>query len=161
MVGTTQNAGVGIDRKGDEVVLRGGSEKAFPAVAWSIFVLIGLSMVTVGTALADRVTGGLVLIFVGWVFIRLLRVQVRASTDTLVIRGWWRSRTLRWADVIGAEVVAANPASRLFGILRVRDASEGWTKVDGIGNWLRSADPDALPVAIMAAEINKRAAAAR
>jgi len=118
-------------------------------------------MLTVGTALADRVTGWLVLIAAGWVFFRLLRVQVRATGDVLVVRGWWRSRTMPWSEVAGAEVVAANPRSRLFAVLRVDDAAGRAFKVDGVGSWLRTSEPDALPVAVMAAEINKRAGAPR
>ena len=149
---------VGVRQRGESVVLGGGSEKAFLSVCWSVFVLIGLSMVAVGTAVADRVTGGVVLAGSGWVLARLLRAEVVAHPNTLVIRGWWR-RTLTWSEVAGADVVAANPATRLFGILRVQDGSGRRIKVDGIGYWMRSRDPATLPVGLMAAEINRRAGA--
>lgn len=148
---------MGIRRKDQEVILGGGSEKWLLAVAWSIFMVIGLSMVSVGTAVADRVTGILVVGFSGWVLVRLVRVQVRATRDALLVRGWWRHRTVSWTEVQHAEVAAANPGSRMFAILVITTTTGTRIRVDGIGNWMPAKKKDALPVAIMAAEVNERA----
>src|SRR5205807_54569 len=131
--------------------------KGFLGAAYSVFVLIAVSMITLGNGAADRVTGAIVLLASGWVLFRLARVQVRISTSHLLIRSWWRSRRLSWDEVVGAEVIPANPMSRLFAILMVRLRDGGRVKVDGIGNWMRRRERDALPVAQMAAAINDRA----
>src|SRR5439155_20455819 len=120
---------------------------------------IAVYILLAGKTAGDKLFGALVLGAAGYSFVRLVRVQVRAEPDQLVVRGWLRTRHLRWNDVSEATVISANPISGLFDILLVIERSGKRTKVDGVGSWTRRRPGAAHSVANMAAEINRRAAA--
>lgn len=150
---------MGFERQGYDAVLAGGAEKVWMAVAWSVFLLVGVALLT-GDVPGDFESGVLLTAFSLWALVRLVRAQVRTTPDRLLIRGRWRTRHLRWDEVAGAEVVPANAGTNLFGILRVTLVNGRSIKVDGVGDWLPRRDPSTLAVTSMAAEINQRVAAA-
>ena len=143
---------------GGTTALGGTGEKFWLALCWSVFVLIGASGAAYGENAGERVFSAAFLAVNAVLLVRIIRIQVRAEPDHLVLRGLLRTRRLPWDQVESALVVPTNDFG-LFGIVRITDRAGRRVKADGVGNWLPRRDVEGLPVSRMAAVINGRARA--
>ena len=134
---------VSLNTTGDVVVLRGVVTKALGGCGIGVIGLLGIAPIA-SDRVVEKVVGAVVLVCMGVLCWRWVRVSVRADGTHLVLTTAFRTMALGWAEIEGAKAVPTN-ANHLFAVLTVTTVDGKTITVDGVNNrWRRTGGNSAV-----------------